>query len=446
VAAFVAASAVLAAPWPAAAAAAKKKGAAGAHAGGAGAGTGAGAAGSLRDETGAKPVTTVYLFAEGAAAARRAEVLGALEEELTVNDELAFTSFAALLGDVDEAYDKRKDDAVARCAEARPALEELDVEKALPELKKCVADLEALVGLSDVTDDLYDAQKSLALAAFLGGEEKLAAAALRQALVLKPDTTKIDSAAFPKRMRPLVDDLLLNFELDRGSVEVEADPPGAEVYLNGVLAGISPLKLDNLYYGRNYLTVRAPGLLPYVGKLTVDAPSLAPARITLPASKIDVRGELEAMRAKLGETFVPAKAAGLRKKLAVDVMVFGLLRPGADRAADLALFAYDLRTGKRLNTERLTLPAGDRSPLASGVERLFTDLMPDAGAGDDAAAAARGPGLLAKLGAGAAKAAGSPLFWATVGGGVVAVAAVAVIVVVAGGARAPAGGWFVAGL
>jgi hypothetical protein len=418
-----------------------------------GAGAGAGAAGAAAAAAPpAKPVTTAFVFAEGAAAARRAEVLGALEEELTVREGIVFRAFATLLGDEDATYDKEREGAVGRCAEARAVLDELDIERALPDLQSCVTDLEGLVGLADVGDELYEAEKALALAAYLDGDEKRAVAALRQALVLVPDTGKLDPKSFPKKMKPLVDELLLNFELDRGAVEIVVDAPGAEVYLNGVLAGVAPVKLEGLYYGRNYLTVRAPGRLPWVGTLKVDAPALAPYRVTLPAPRIDVGDELEALRTHAGDPAVPKGAAGLRRKLDVDQIVVGLLAPAAGATAGgevvLKLFAYDLRSGTRAGATVAELPGGDHLGVGSAVEGLGVDLAAEpAAAAGSTAPKPSGPGPLAKMTAGLGKLGHSPIFWGAVGGGVVLVGVVVAIAVIAGAAgRGPIGGWYVGGL
>lgn len=60
-------------------------------------------------------------------------------------------------------------------------------------------------------------------------------------------------------------DLLVNLERhqDRGPVMVRSQPAGAVVFINNVELGVTPLRIDNLLYGRHPILLRKDGYLDY---------------------------------------------------------------------------------------------------------------------------------------------------------------------------------------
>lgn len=76
-------------------------------------------------------------------------------------------------------------------------------------------------------------------------------------------------------MRALLPVLVVSLLLSSGCVErkmqIRSDPPGAEVYLDGTYAGLTPLELPFAHYGTHDVLFRHPGVETPGGRLDYES-------------------------------------------------------------------------------------------------------------------------------------------------------------------------------
>ena len=391
------------------------------------------------------PDATFYLFATDDTASARADVSSTVETALTVDEGVKLKRLDELLGEDPSEWDRLHEEVNDGCRAARAKLAELETETALPGMKECVRGLEKLLGLAEVREDLYKNLQSLAIAFFLNGSDSGAEKALRQALIIKPDPGALDPEMFPVKMRPILEELLLNFELDKADLEVVSDPPGAEIYLNGILMGTAPMKLEGLFFGLAYVTARLPGYGPYVERIPVYEASPDTVKIEMPPPKVDLTSELASARRAFGSEKLPGSTVStLRRKVPVNVVILGLLTAGDGAGIRLRLCAYDLTDGSRMACRTADADTADAGEdVFEGSANELVAKMNEVSAPAEEDRKPRGPGFGKKL----VKVVKSPIFLGVAGGVVGAAVAVTLLAVLIPEASVrPRGGRFVGGL
>ena len=118
-------------------------------------------------------------------------------------------------------------------------------------------------------DRYVDAQLGKALAYFAAGYDDNGEDELGKVLTLRP-TLVLDKRKVPKAASDALDRLQMLYARSMAApVTVATGAEGAAVYVDGVLAGPAPARLDKLYRGRHWLRVVADGYEPWAD--SVDA-------------------------------------------------------------------------------------------------------------------------------------------------------------------------------
>ena len=333
---------------------------------------------------GPKPRLVAHAFAHGGAfVAARAFARG-LETTLAKDPRVTNVPLEAVLLDA-AADDKALADADGKLGDARAKIEELDLAEATKLLKAALATYEKLVyrlaKRPKSTEPFVDAYKLLAAARFIDGDQEAAREELRRARVLDPELA-FDAKLFPPKMRRVFTEVkLLQDELGKGTIAVTSDPPGAEVLVNGVSAGIAPLKVPGLAAGLNYVTLLMPGFLPTTTSVEVVGGEEKKVEQALGRFDDDPAPVLERTRASLGEVTVSSSMRDLGKRLKADLLLFAFVRDeGTADNVSLSLYLYDTRSGKLVRTVKKTVP---RPEVEATAAAMGTEIDPGTAAAAD---------------------------------------------------------------
>lgn len=111
--------------------------------------------------------------------------------------------------------------------------------------------------LSEAGALLQDALLTQGVIAKAAGNKELAMNSFDKAVRLDP-LYKIDRMTFPPSVSDMYDKLKKGFLKEKtGALKVESSPPAAEVYLNGIMKGVTPLDLGLLPLGSYKILIKA---------------------------------------------------------------------------------------------------------------------------------------------------------------------------------------------
>lgn len=120
-------------------------------------------------------------------------------------------------------------------------------------------------------DKYVDAALGVALSWFVAGYDDNGEDALARVISLRPDTV-LDKRRVPKKAVEALERLrLLYTKAELGKIEVTASPDGADVYLDGVLKGKSPVTLSGMYRGKHVVRVVEDGHEPWAKVVSASA-------------------------------------------------------------------------------------------------------------------------------------------------------------------------------
>lgn len=135
----------------------------------------------------------------------------------------------------------------------------------------------------------------------------------------------------------------------RGSLIVETDPPGAEVYIDGISYGPSPARADGLLVGAHYVTIKELGYEKLIARAEVrPGRGVSRAHFELvpnERAQLIVSEQAQArIRAELGEPRAGSAIRSLGNTLGTAQVVIGVLRPAAGGQVHVQLYLYHLTT------------------------------------------------------------------------------------------------------
>ncbi|UJR85926.1 PEGA domain-containing protein [Sandaracinus amylolyticus] len=144
----------------------------------------------------------------------------------------------------------------------------------------------------------------------------------------------------------------------RGTLVVETDPAGAEIYVDGRSYGPSPVRVDGLLRGDHYVTIKHLGYERVIRRATLEGNEsrvrydLAPnERAQLVASQEFQR----VLRGELGEERAGANLRSLGNTLGAAQVIVGVVRPIGDHEMHVQVWLYDIRTRFLLATREGTI-------------------------------------------------------------------------------------------
>ncbi|MCX7942955.1 MAG: PEGA domain-containing protein [Deltaproteobacteria bacterium] len=164
------------------------------------------------------------------------------------------------------------------CAEAntyyttgKKQFENMDLEAAEKSMSKALNNFWKCPAYIGSGAEYLETLKMMGAIYVLNGDEKMGRNMFRSALIFNPETT-INKDLFP----PNVVDVFEKVRLDisaakKGYLSVSTIPQGAEVFINGVFAGISPISRKEVIAGNHFVSIEKDGYLNDGGRVDVKA-------------------------------------------------------------------------------------------------------------------------------------------------------------------------------
>ncbi len=228
------------------------------------------------------------------------QIQHALRQVLELNDHFHLMSDEDLIVSVKKKRKGPSPATVAIEAAGRALIQAHDLvakgkhRKALPLLRDVIAKLEKYYAELVDYDQLVDAYFQLAVASTALGFEDDAENALMRVYSMRPTFT-VDRRVYSKKFLALWDGVVARMgKFVPGVLEIESQPPGARIYVDGLLRGNAPVKISDLYAGKHYIQARASGFKTWA--TVVKAPQRANrhkvvARLEPEAGTGEVSGE-----------------------------------------------------------------------------------------------------------------------------------------------------------
>lgn len=267
-----------------------------------------------------------------------------------------------------------------------------DYGEAVSRYRKAIKVMET-AGFALESREFADAWARLGIALHLAGEEDASKDALHTAARMDA-AGAVDARQIDRKQGALLDSA--REEVAQGSVgavSVLTTPPGALVYVGGVYRGTSPVTVDRLPAGSNYLRIERPGGVPVVQFVEVREGHDVGAKIKTKFSQeaIDLQKSLTQLPQALGQDQpVPSSIKALGARFRLSRAVVATIETARANQVKLRLVVLDFAKDLRLADETGTFPADPEGGL-QGVVAVWAR-----GVLDKADVAARQPNRHAK--------------------------------------------------
>jgi len=164
------------------------------------------------------------------------------------------------------------------CAEAntyyttgKKQFENMDLESAQNSMSKALANFWRCPAYIGNGVEYLETVKMLGAIYFLVGEEKMGKKMFRNALIFNPDTS-INKDIFPPNVVTEFEKIKSGISsMEKGSLNISTIPQGAEVYVDGVFAGISPVIKKDIPVGNHFISIEKDGYINDGGRVDIKA-------------------------------------------------------------------------------------------------------------------------------------------------------------------------------
>jgi hypothetical protein len=331
-----------------------------------------------------------------------------------------------------EPIDPKFAPARANLARAQEHFFHMQYEDAAAESARAVSLLEGdTSALHEKGRLLFDAFMTQAMIARAAGNETLVRSSLTRAAMLDP-IRELDGGRYPPSMVKL-------FECERrilkrsgvGGIDVRTAPPVAEVYINGVAAGVTPLQLEGLPAGDYDLMIKTNRYAPVRKKVAVEAGR---------TKKVSLRLAWRGSSAKRGRVSTSTarreidESLNVAELLKADRAVLVSAEGGRNDSGEVRVRLVDRRYRASFRPIVARYDSTDRDAVLDELSQTLSDLIGRDIASDPAAFAdPQGTADPVLLGKTKKKIYRRPLFWGAVGTAVAGAVAGGIVAALGGG-------------
>lgn len=308
-------------------------------------------------------------------------VLRSLSESLRRNERLDMKDLDVRLSDfAQEVPVEQVDLARQTFQKGQEALERRDHSAAIPQLEDAIDQLAQVLPYVK-KQELADAQLALALAQLRSGNRRSSSTTLTRLMTWRPEYEP-DPGQFP------VDEIRGPLEAARqavgraehGQLQVNSDPPGAQVFVDGVFLGVTPAVASDLLVGEHYITYKKLGFKKAlrIAQVSARGKSSVQAKLARSEKFLLVKQAMDKVTTQLGGQQLDPVVDNLKETLFLDHGVFLRLAPlpgertSGERTLVVTVDLYDLRSRRLLSQKTAQLPPGVE--LDSRVAQLATAL------------------------------------------------------------------------
>ena len=251
-------------------------------------------------------------------------------------------------------------------ADGKKLYNDLAIEEAIVKFKS------ALKTLENNIDKLIDIRLVNEAILYLGAsyalieEDEDAEAYFYTYISMNPDDEMTD-AAFSDEVVSAFDDVKSSFKgADQGSVDVKCSEEGALVFIDGKIAGMTPVTLRNINYGKHYFRIHKNGFRDVGGAVLVrgDQTVTINETMTRNPSASSVAELEDAIKSEFGSLAMLRKATDLAQETRVDNVFIVKTSIGADKKLQYQGYMVDAKK-KEFKKSEAVFAVPDKSAVAS---------------------------------------------------------------------------------
>jgi len=171
----------------------------------------------------------------------------------------------------------------------------------------------------------------------------------------------------------------------RGTLVIETEPTGAEVYIDGRSYGPSPVRAEGLLAGGHYVTLKEINHLKQIVRVEVRGSRENTEIIELEpnseAQLVASESVQDHLRNELGEPRALQTIQSVGRRLGTTQLIIGVLRPAAGGSVHVNLYLYHMRTRHLQSNvqETLTVDEAGMEIAAELAGRLYEGVDLDGG-------------------------------------------------------------------
>ncbi len=305
------------------------------------------------------------------------EVQRIIRDVLIGNENFSLTRADGVLHGRDVVADDALTEAQQLFQNAREAYDNLELDAAAEQFSLAIDAYEEQVAHLDDFADVTDCLLYLGAARILAGSERSGQSAFGSLLIIDPER-RPDPDLFPPPVVQSFESVVSRMRRVRdGSISVTTSPPGADVYVDGVLLGSSPQEMPGLKSGRHYVRAQMQGY-GEVGRV-VEIRRGREASVSLdlePTEEGPVIAELlDQLPGQLEER--PDDAIGTVQRvgeiLGVEILITVVLNSSPE-GTSAVMHAWDVLRGERLSRQTAGPIEGEGLAVAAELQEPITDL------------------------------------------------------------------------
>jgi tetratricopeptide (TPR) repeat protein len=306
------------------------------------------------------------------------EIDSALRDTLGLSEHFSITGADNRLNGVDEDAVDALRGARDLFESARISYESLEIDTAIEQFEQALEIYEDNIAhVSDITL-ISDCLLYVGAAQLLQGASRTARSTIQQMLVIDP-ARRPDPDLFPPSVTEAFEAEAGRVDrLREGRLDVTSDPPGADVYVDGIYQGPAPVELPGLKTGRHYVRVRAQGYVE-AGQV-VDIGFRRPTSVELSLERtvdgVAVADMLREIADQLGRS--PREAGltiqSLGQMLEVEVLATAFISQGDDGIM-VRLESWNVAEGSTVQSETVGPFEASGVVVAGSVQPPFEELL-----------------------------------------------------------------------
>ncbi|MDQ3033004.1 MAG: PEGA domain-containing protein [Myxococcota bacterium] len=154
----------------------------------------------------------------------------------------------------------------------------------------------------------------------------------------------------------------------RGTLVVETEPEGAEIYVDGRSYGPSPARVDGLLVGDHYVTIKHLGYERIIRRAALDGTETTVRYDLQPNERSQLVASEEfqrVLRGELGEERAGQNLRSLGNTLGAAQVIVGVVRPIGESQVHVQVWLYDIRTRFLLATREGTITTDEAGMLTA---------------------------------------------------------------------------------
>lgn len=340
-----------------------------------------GGEGAAAAEEPAEEQTRAFVFAltsEASLANIVTEVDSALRDTLAIHEHYSITDADNQLNGVDANVVESLRTARDLFQNARMSYDNLEIDAAIEQFEQALqAYEENIAHVSDFTE-ISDCLLYIAAAQLLQGSSRQARSTIRQMLIIDPER-RPDPDVFPPPVTEAFEQEAGRMDRVReGRLDVTSDPPGADVYVDGIYQGPAPIELPGLKSGRHYVRVRQQGYVEagQVVEVSRRRPTSVEVSLERTSDGVAIADMLREIADQLSSN--PAGAVitiqSLGEMLNVDVVVTAFISQ-TEEGVTVRLDTWDIEEGESIASETAGPFEASGVVIAGDVQPSFEEIL-----------------------------------------------------------------------